>query len=207
MNKIKNIILYLRNFFGHLKTILTHKYWVFYYCYRCDIPWQGLKHDLSKFSPIEFFESVKYWSGTSSPIDASKKANGHSMAWLHHKGRNKHHYEYWQDNFNNGGTPIQMPFKYATEMLCDFLGAGRAYMKDNFTFQKEYEWWRSKINQPIAMHPQTKLFIDMILKELSLAQNGTEMLILDRDRLEKFYNLAENLVARENDNYEIYLRD
>lgn len=55
---------------------------------------------------------------------------------MHHKGRNKHHYEYWQDNFDNGGNPIEMPMKYKKEMLCDYLGAGRAYHGKSFDFAK-----------------------------------------------------------------------
>ena len=149
---------YFKNFFGHLKTVLIHKYWVFYYCYHAGIPWRGIVHDLSKFSPTEFFESVKYYQGDSSPINACKKENGWSKAWLHHKGRNKHHYEYWQDGFDYGGKPLQIPLKYCIEMLCDFLGAGRAYMGENFSYQAEYKWWQNKLSTPLAMHPQTKLF-------------------------------------------------
>lgn len=95
--KCKN---YIINTFRHFKKVCTHKRWVFYYCCKVGIPFQGLVHDLSKLSPTEFWESVKYYQGTSSPIDACKKENGWSAAWMHHKGRNKHHYEYWQDNFD-----------------------------------------------------------------------------------------------------------
>lgn len=103
---------YIVNAFKHFKKICTHKHWVFYYCRKAGIPLQGLVHDLSKFSLIEFWEGVKYYQGMSSPIDACKKDKGWSGAWLHHKGRNKHHYEFWMDNFDNGGSPIEMPMKY-----------------------------------------------------------------------------------------------
>ena len=148
----------------HLKTICKHKYWVFHYCYKAGIPWRGIVHDLSKFSPIEFFESIKYYQGTSSPIDACKKKNGWSAAWLHHKGRNRHHYEYWQDNFDNGGVPLQMPYKDALELICDYLGAGKAYQGKNFTLESELEWWKNKKSKNIAMHPQTIEFIDSMMR-------------------------------------------
>ena len=151
---------YIINTFRHFKKVCTHKRWVFYYCYKVGITFQGLIHDLSKFSPTEFWESVKYYQGTSSPIDACKKENGWSAAWMHHKGRNKHHYEYWQDNFDNGGNPIEMPMKYKKEMLCDYLGAGRAYYGKSFNFEKELKWWESKKSKPIAMHPNDMAFID-----------------------------------------------
>ena len=82
------------NILGHLKTILIHKWWVFYYCCKLGIPWQGIVHDLSKFSPTEFFESVKFYQGgKSSPIPAAKNGQGYSLARQHPKGRNEPHYE------------------------------------------------------------------------------------------------------------------
>ena len=149
------------NFFKHLKTICVHKWWVFYYCCKCGLVWQGIKHDMSKFSPVEFFESVRYYQGTSSPIDAAKKDKGYSMAWQHHKGRNLHHYEHWTDNYDSGTTCIKMPFKYATEMFCDYIAAGRAYMGKNFSWEGEFAWWNGKVD--IAkMHPATKEYIDKL---------------------------------------------
>ena len=102
----------IKAFFGHLKTVLIHKYWVFYYCCKLGIPWQGITHDLSKFSWTEFSESVKYYQGgTKSPIPVIKEKNGYSKAWQHHKGRNPHHYEYWTDNYDSGTTYIEIPEK------------------------------------------------------------------------------------------------
>ena len=83
----------MNKFFGHLKTVCKHKYYVFKYCCKAGIPVEGIFHDMSKFSPIEFWESVKYYQGNRSPIDACKEENGWSACWLHHKGRNKHHYQ------------------------------------------------------------------------------------------------------------------
>lgn len=150
----------LKNSLKHFWKICKHKYWVFHYCCKAGIPWRGIKHDMSKFSPTEFWESVRYYQGNRSPIDACKEDKGYSKAWLHHKGRNRHHYEYWQDNFDKGGQPLQMPYKDAVEMLCDYLGAGRAYMGKDFSYQKEWEWWLKKSAKPLAMHPQTKDFIE-----------------------------------------------
>lgn len=154
------------NIKNHFIKICIHKKWVLYYCIKAGIPIQGILHDISKFSPIEFWEGVKYYQGTSSPIDACKKEKGWSAAWLHHKGRNKHHYEYWQDNFDNGGTPIKMPLKYKKEMLCDYLGAGKAYYGNNFTYEKEFAWWEIKNSKPLAMHPDDKEFITYWLHQI-----------------------------------------
>lgn len=180
----------VKNAWLHFKKICTHKYWVAYYCFKAGIPWRGIKHDLSKFHPIEFWESVKYYQGDSSPIDACKKAEGVSKAWLHHKGRNAHHYEYWQDNFDKGGMPLQMPFKDALEMVCDYLGAGRAYSGKKFTYRGELEWWKNKVSNPLAMHPQTKLFITLILTQLAEKKHVE----LYKGLAKSYYRMAERKV-------------
>lgn len=154
------------NVFKHLRKILIHKYWVGFYCFKCGLYWRGLVHDLSKFSPIEFLESIKYYQGDSSPINTAKEVQGYSMAWMHHKGRNKHHYEYWTDNYDNGTTCIEMPFIYTVEMLCDYLGAAHAYWGKKFTYKAEYEWWLKK-SKVAKMHTKTKKFITTILKAMS----------------------------------------
>ena len=156
----------------HFKLIITHKWYVFKNCFKARIIWRGIKHDLSKFSPTEFCESVKYFTGDKSPIDNCKKEKGWSKAWLHHKGRNRHHYEYWQDNFDNGGNPLKMPYKDNLEMICDYIGAGQAYLKDKFTYSSEYEWWKIKSSNPIAMHPDTKRFVELMLKTMANEGNS-----------------------------------
>lgn len=172
-------------FFKHLKTVLKHKYYVAKYCFKAGLYWQGLVHDLSKFSPVEFFESVKYYQGTSSPIDACKKDKGFSNAWLHHKGQNKHHYEYWQDNFDRGTTHLEMPFKYALEMVCDYLGAGHAYSGKNFTLAGELKWWENKKSNPIAMHENTFAFVDEMMKTIA-EENSLDA--IRKERAIEIYN-------------------
>ena len=158
---------YIQKFFGHLKTVTKHKFWVWYYMSKCGQGWRGLWHDMSKLSPTEFWESVKYYSGTRSPIDACKEDKGISFAWMHHKGRNPHHYEYWQDNFDNGGEAKEMPWKYKVEMICDYLAAARAYMGKNFTYAAEYKWWQGKMSKPRRQHPNDMAFVDRILGQLA----------------------------------------
>ena len=158
---------FFKRFFGHLKTVTKHKFWVWYYMDKCHHGWRGVWHDMSKFSPIEFWEGVKYYRGTRSPIDACKDDKGISMAWMHHKGRNPHHYEYWQDNFDNGGEEKEMPLKYKIEMICDYLGAARAYMGKNFSYQAELEWWNKKLQQPRAMHQNDIWFVTYVLTMLA----------------------------------------
>lgn len=158
---------YFKKFFGHLKTIRTHRKWVRYYCRLANIGWQGFWHDLSKYHPVEFFESVRYYTGTYSPIDKCKNENGRSYAWLHHRGKNKHHREYWVDYFDLGTCCTPMPYKYAAEMVCDFLGAGRAYQEEKFTYASELEWWKNQLDKNICIHPQTAKFVTEVFSRLN----------------------------------------
>lgn len=181
----------------HFKKIMVHKYWVAKYAFKTGIPWQGITHDLSKFSPVEFWESVKYYQGNGSPIDACKKANGYSMAWMHHKGRNPHHYEYWQDNFDHGGNPLIMPYKYTVEMLCDYLAAARAYMGKDFTYDAEFEWWLKKNENGLAMHPVNKQFLTVVLDILKCGSHySSGEFILHKDYLSAIY---EGMVKKWNE--------
>lgn len=183
---------------GHLKTVVEHKRWVWYYCSRLGMYKAGLLHDLSKFSPTELLESAKYYTGgTSSPINAAKKDKGYSLAWFHHKGRNRHHYEYWYDNIDTGGTKVKMPEEYVDELICDYLGAGRAYMKQSFSYVNEYKWWTDKRNI-IAMNEQTKTFVDHIMVLLAYMETKYTMEIAERDIFNYVY-LHDTYLAIERD--------
>ena len=81
----------------HFQTITKHKIYVMRECFRVGLYRQGLLHDLSKYSWTEFRIGCRYYQGTRSPNNAEREEKGYSSAWLHHKGRNKHHYEYWID--------------------------------------------------------------------------------------------------------------
>ena len=141
--------------FKHWRVVRRHRRYVRKYCFKAGLYFQGLTHDLSKYSPIEFIESVKYFTGTHSPIDECKKYNEYSKAWMHHKSHNKHHREYWTDNYDKGTTCIKMPWKYALECFCDYLGAGQAYNDGVEDAEKELAWWEAnrlkmKINNETA---------------------------------------------------------
>ena len=184
----------VRNIFKHFWLITRHKYYVFKYCMKAGLIWQGITHDLSKYSPTEFWESVKHYDGTKSPIDVCKQKYGYSMAWFHHRGRNRHHYEYWQDNFDQGGNPVKMPFRFALEMVCDYLGAGQAYSRKNFTYESEYAWWENKKAKPLAMHPDTKGFVDTMLKLLT---EYPEDRILPKKYARRIYDLCTGHVQED----------
>lgn len=154
------------NVFRHIKTVMTHKFYVFIFACKAGIPFRGLVHDMSKFSPSEFFESVKYYQGNGSPISAAKKENGYSKAWLHHKGRNKHHWEYWLDFGVDGIYACKMPTNYVIEMFCDRVAASMIYQKEKYTDSSALEYYENGRGK-ILIHLETDALIHHLLKYLS----------------------------------------
>lgn len=120
--------------FRHFWTITHHRHLVIQEARRVGIFWQSLKHDLSKYGWTEFHVGAKYYAGTHSPNDEQRGKEGYSLAWMHHKGRNPHHWEYWFDI--NPKTrqyePVRIPIRYLKEMYCDRVAASRVYMKKNY---------------------------------------------------------------------------
>ena len=147
----------------HFKTVMKHKAVVFHECRACGITWQGITHDLSKLSPIEFFSSARYFQGDKSPIEMEKAKKGYSEAWLHHKGHNKHHWEYWTD-FGPDGKVIanKIPAKYVVEMVCDWIGAGKVYESEEWTPASPINYYM-KVRPGRHFHPFTEaMIVDML---------------------------------------------
>lgn len=143
----------------HLRRILVHKFWVAYYCFQIGLYWQGLTHDLSKFSYTEFSRSIKYWNDKISSLANEKNINGYSETFLHHRGRNPHHYEYWIHSLDSGGIAAEMPRKYAKELICDYLAACKTYGNDP---RKEYDWWNVHKDE-MKIHSKTKAYVNTVL--------------------------------------------
>ena len=150
----------IRSFIGHLNTVNKHRWQVFKLSIKAGIPIRGLLHDLSKYSFTEFFEGVKYYNGTHSPIKDCKKENGYSKAWLHHKGRNKHHFEYWYDFNAPDKTPV-IPYKYVVELICDNLAASITYMGKNWTPESQLEYFKNRKDLIYLNKDIKKLLIDI----------------------------------------------
>ena len=171
----------LHNFFSHLFLVLRHKWRVFVNCVKCGLIWRGLVHDLSKFSPTEFFESVKYYQGDRSPIGACRRATGMSRAWLHHKGRNKHHIEYWTDA-ECSVQPL-MPYSYAVECVCDKLAATRVYAGKNYSTDLPLKHWEKYGNQ-VPGNPKTMAFVEAVFEDVK--QYGEKHVLNRRYMKEKY---------------------
>ena len=168
----------------HFKTITKHKLLVMHYCFRAGLYRQGLLHDLSKYSPVEFLVGCKYYQGDRSPNNAEREDTGLSKSWLHHKGRNRHHFEYWIDYGQEPGSAMQgmkMPVKYVVEMFCDRVAACKTYYKENYNDSMPFEYF-NKNRKHYMMHPETMELLGKML--IMLKRYGEEdTLVYIRERI------------------------
>lgn len=157
----------------HFKTITKHRHKVIAHCAKAGIFWQGLLHDLSKYSPTEFIPGVKFCTGTRSPNEGEREAYGYSLAWMHHKGRNRHHFEYWTD-YNpkiRQVQPVKMPLRYVVEMFCDRVAASKTYQGKNYKPDSALQYFLGgKTHRKI--HPETSELLEKLLR--MLAEKGED---------------------------------
>ena len=149
---------------GHLKTVHHHRALVRRHCFACGLYKQGLLHDLSKYSPGELSPSIRYYQGWRSPYPYEKELKGYSLGWLHHKGRNKHHWEYWYDTYpNRGWVPVKMPDNYLAESICDRIAACKTYRKEAYKDSDALDYFLAKPDKEF-MHPETAASMEHILR-------------------------------------------
>ena len=147
----------------YFRTVVRHRRIVRHECFSCGLYWRGLMHDLSKYFPVEFSASAKYFQGNRSPIEAEKEACGYSAAWMHHKGHNPHHWEYWTDFGSNGEVVAnKIPWKYVIEMVCDWIGAGKAYNRGAWKQSDPFDYYH-KVRAGRHFHPDTERLIIHLL--------------------------------------------
>ena len=163
----------LRELLGHLKTITHHRHLVMRNCFRAGIGLQGLKHDLSKYAWTEFIPGVRFYAGDHSPTESERKKYGYSAAWMHHKGRNRHHFEYWTDYIpalKRQGA-VEMPARYVVESFCDRVAASKTYLKEKYTQAHPLDYF-DKSEAPRAMHPASAALLRNLLQ--TRAEEGEE---------------------------------
>lgn len=157
----------------HFMTITKHRHKVIAHCAKAGILWQGLRHDLSKYTPTEFIPGAKYYQGTRSPNEKERELYGYSVAWMHHKGRNRHHYEYWND-YNPKSKSIEnveMPLRFVIEMFCDRVAASKIYNSESYTDADSYNYFL-RIKGKHRMHPNTEELLEKLL--IMLRDEGEE---------------------------------
>lgn len=151
----------------HFKTITAHRMVVAGGCFRMGLIWQGLTHDLSKYAPVEFWNGARYYQGVRSPNAAEREDKGYSESWMHHKGRNRHHYEYWTDMNMTTKVyePVPVPRKYLAEMIADRIAACKIYEGKKFDLGSPLRYLMNSREKDL-MHPQTKKELEFLLTML-----------------------------------------
>ena len=154
----------MKKYIKYFKTICIHKWYVFIECCKEGIIWQGIIHDMSKFSPSEFIASAKYYNGEGN--------EQYQRSWLHHKGHNKHHWEYWVDWDSKTGKyiTIEIPLKYLQEMYADMIGASKAYNKSNFDVREPYNYFKK--SKTFIMNEEDRLWLEIKLENLAKTYKG-----------------------------------
>ena len=160
----------------HFCTITYHRWLVMLGCFRLGLYRQGLMHDLSKYSPTEFLAGCKYYTGSRSPNDLQRMQEGYSASWLHHKGRNKHHLEYWIDyNLDREAdfplTGMKMPARYVAEMFCDRVAASKVYQKEAYTDHSALDYYL-RGRSHLIIHQESAELLEKMLT--ILAEEGEE---------------------------------
>lgn len=157
----------------HFCTITNHKIMVMKGCFRLGLYKQGLLHDLSKYGPTEFLPGCKFYQGNMSPNNAERVEKGYSSAWLHHKGRNKHHLEYWIDYAAGSGVGegacmqgMKMPLRYVVEMFVDRVYASKNYQKEKYTDRSALIYYNNSKDHYL-LHPDTRELLEYMLEMLA----------------------------------------
>lgn len=161
---------------SHLKTINHHKWLVMKSCFRLGLIKQGLLHDMSKYGMTEFLVGCRYYQGNRSPNNAEREDKGYTSAWLHHKGRNKHHMEYWLDyDLENGGMKgMKMPVKYVVEMFCDRMAASKNYNREDYDESYPLAYYK-RGKSKYLLHPETAALLEKLLT--MLAEQGEDAVL------------------------------
>ncbi len=151
----------------HFVTVTRHRNMVLKHCIKAGIIWQGLRHDLSKYSPSEFIPGAKFYQGTCSPQVKEREVYGYSEAWMHHQGRNKHHFEYWvdYDPVDHVRKPVKMPLRYVKEMFCDRVAASKIYNGKDYEQSQPYAYYMRGVKAR-EIHPETAALLEKMLRML-----------------------------------------
>ena len=155
--------------------ICHHRHLVIRHCFKAGIGFQGLFHDLSKYTFTEFIPGMKYYQGTRSPNNAEREDRGYSSAWLHHKGRNRHHYEYWIDYCSDiakqkesAMIPSPMPDRYIVEMFMDRIAASKVYNGVSYTDKDALAYYEKGAGRMEKyLHPYTRKRLEKLLHMLA----------------------------------------
>ena len=162
----------MKQYIQYMKYLLKHKWYVTIECFREGLYWRGLVHDMSKFLPSEFIPYANFFytkrresSGYYKPTDTGDKK--FDFAWLLHQKRNKHHWQWWVLPEDDGGLKVLcMESTYITEMICDWIGAGKAqgfFSPKNDRYYETRIWYKQNKDK-MNLHYATRAQIERELE-------------------------------------------
>lgn len=182
----------MKNLFKHLKTVRSHRKFVRKACFKAGLYWQGLVHDLSKYSLTEL-SMCKYYTGKGSPHQVAREILGYSPSWIHHYHTNKHHYQFWWDENEEGQIiPMKMPYNYVIESFCDMLGASKAYNPENWKPQMLLDYWEQKCVGKRIMHEDSVILLNYLIHQL----------VFDTEFFD-WYNKLKNFIREQYENNDL----
>jgi hypothetical protein len=142
------------------------------------IYWRGLTHDLSKFFPKEFIPYANYFYGNNGETKPIRNKTGYykstetgdekfDRAWMHHQHHNAHHWQYWGVIEDDTGIfkPIKIDHVFLLEMICDWVGAGKAqghFSPRNDKYFETRKWYIAN-HKHMTIHPESKKEIEKII--------------------------------------------
>lgn len=172
----------MKRYFAYLWYVLRHKWFVTIECWKSGLFWRGLLHDASKFRPSEFLPYARHFYNPDGSKRSARDKTGYykptdtgdsefDFAWFLHQKRNDHHWQYWiipddgskEITLNQAGNILyklkllKMPEKAVREMICDWIGAGKAQGTPGT------DVWYAKNGDKLIFHPQTRILIESLL--------------------------------------------
>lgn len=165
----------MKKYIQYLNYVIKHKWYVAIECFKMGLIWQGIIHDMSKFLPNEFVPYARFFHGKKKkqirdktgyykPTDTGD--TDFDFAWFLHQKRNPHHWQYWICPDDNKNIKVfEIPHKYVKEMVCDWIGAGKAqgyFSPSNDPLLETRKWWEAN-NKKMLFHLNTRKKIEQML--------------------------------------------
>jgi hypothetical protein len=151
---------------AYIRYVFRHKWYVFLSCASCGLWWRGIKHDWSRFLPSEWMQYTRFFYMESGEVVRHKNTTGYykatetgdssfEMAVHLHLHRNDHHWEWWCIPRAEGLPKVlEMSDDARTEMICDWMGAGRAKGTPDTV-----EWYKRNKDK-LLFHPRTREIVE-----------------------------------------------
>lgn len=167
----------MKRYIEYAKYLFKHKWYVFVECFREGLILQGLLHDISKFYPSEFIPYARHFYEKDGTKKQKRDKTGYykhtntgdpdfDYAWFLHVRRNPHHWQHWVIPEVNTNVAMLIPHKYVREMICDWVGAGKAQGMECSKSDRYFEtrnWYRANKDKMI-LNPIIRYYVEYLIE-------------------------------------------